>query len=170
MRFAATLAFFSALAIQGESPDELVSPIAGLRADQLHDSFSEIHNGHPHQAIDIMQTRGTPVLAVISGKIVKLFLSKPGGNTIYLVDKPGIYCYYYAHLDQYAPDLREGALVKAGDVIGYVGSTGDASPQAPHLHFEISRLGPEKHWWGGTPQNPFPLLAEALRRESRARP
>jgi murein DD-endopeptidase MepM/ murein hydrolase activator NlpD len=102
------------------------------------------------------QRTPAPVRAVISGKIVKLFLSKPGGNTIYLVDKPEIYC--------------EGALVKAGDVIGDVGSTGDASPQAPHLHCEISRLGPEKHWWGGTPQKPFPSLTEASRRESRALP
>jgi murein DD-endopeptidase MepM/ murein hydrolase activator NlpD len=157
---------FAALAFSGESLDEMISPIAGLRADQLHDSFSEIHNGHPHGAIDIMEPRGTPVRAAISGKVARLFLSKPGGNTIYLVDDSDIYCYYYAHLDSYAANVHDGLMVKAGDVLGYVGSTGDADVNAPHLHFEISRLGPEKHWWGGTPLNPYSPLIEALRREN----
>ncbi|MEP6714853.1 MAG: M23 family metallopeptidase [Terriglobia bacterium] len=146
----------------------MIPPIAGLHASQLRDSFNETHNGHRHGAVDVMAPRGTPVRAVISGKVAKLFLSKPGGITIYLVDDPGVYCYYYAHLDGYAANLHDGARVKAGDVIGYVGSTGDAAANAPHLHFEISRMGPEKHWWGGTQLNPFPLLIEALQREGRS--
>jgi murein DD-endopeptidase MepM/ murein hydrolase activator NlpD len=110
-----------------------------------------------------MSPRGTPVLAVTDGKIQKLFLSKPGGNTIYQFDEDGIYCYYYAHLDRYASGLHEGQRVKRGDVIGYVGSTGDAKAEAPHLHIAVFLLGPEKHWWQGTPINPYPLLIEAYR-------
>ncbi len=165
LRLSACVVLITCLAFSAESVNDLTSPIAGLRENQLRDSFTEVHNGHPHGAIDIMEPRSTPVRAVISGKIAKLFLSKPGGKTIYLVDDQWVYCYYYAHLDSYAASLRDAAPVKAGDVIGYVGTTGDAPANAPHLHFEISRLGPGKHWWGGTPLNPYPFLMEALRRE-----
>jgi murein DD-endopeptidase MepM/ murein hydrolase activator NlpD len=140
----------------------LTPPIAGLAARDLRDTFSEVHNGHAHEAIDIMEPRGTPVHAVVAGTIQKLFLSKAGGNTIYEFDGSGTYCYYYAHLDRYAERIKEGVYVNAGDVIGYVGSTGDASPDAPHLHFTIFLLGPEKQWWKGTPVNPFNALMAAV--------
>jgi murein DD-endopeptidase MepM/ murein hydrolase activator NlpD len=109
-----------------------------------------------------MAPRDTPVLAVEDGVIEKLFLSKPGGNTIYEFDGDEEYCYYYAHLDRYAEGLREGLRVSRGDVIGYVGSTGDASPNAPHLHFEIHVLGPGMHWWQGTPIDPYPVLIRLI--------
>ena len=141
----------------------LTPPIAGLTAKDLRDTFREIHNGHPHEAIDIMAPRGTPVHAVVPGTIRKLFLSKPGGNTIYEFDNASNYAYYYAHLDRYADGLREGAYVNAGEVIGYVGSTGDASALAPHLHFTIFALGPEKHWWKGTAVNPYAALLAAVK-------
>lgn len=96
------------------------------------------------------------------GTITKLFLSKPGGNTIYLFDEAGDFCYYYAHLDRYAPNLREGIHVSRGQVIAFVGSSGNASPEAPHLHFTIFQLGPEKRWWKGTPINPYPVLLHLL--------
>ena len=114
--------------------------------------------GRVHNAIDIMAPRGTPVLAVADGRIEKLFLSKPGGRTIYQFDPTEQWSYYYAHLQRYAPGLAEGDHVKRGEVIGYVGSTGNASADAPHLHFGIYRLGEEKRWWTGTPVNPYPLL------------
>jgi murein DD-endopeptidase MepM/ murein hydrolase activator NlpD len=110
-----------------------------------------------------MAPRGTPVLAVNDGKIEKLFLSKPGGNTIYQFDPTERYCYYYAHLDRYAEGLAPGKSVHRGEVIAYVGSTGNADPSAPHLHFEIHELTPEKHWWQGTPVNPYEYLLKALR-------
>jgi murein DD-endopeptidase MepM/ murein hydrolase activator NlpD len=137
-------------------------PIRGLSLSDLRDSFAEVHNGHPHEAIDIAEPKGTPVLAVISGTIRKLFLSKPGGNTIYEFDDNGAYCYYYAHLDGYAKGLREGMRVERGDVVGFVGSTGNADPRAPHLHFAIFELGPEKVWWKGKAINPYPGLAAAV--------
>jgi peptidoglycan LD-endopeptidase LytH len=143
---------------------EMTPPIGGLALANLRDSFAEVHNGHLHEAIDILEPRGTPVLAVVSGTIARLFLSKPGGKTIYEADELGRYCYYYAHLDGYVSGLREGTRVKQGDLIGFVGSTGNADPSAPHLHFAIFELGPEKLWWKGTAIDPYPGLVAAVRR------
>jgi len=140
-------------------PGGLRIPVAGVAASQLSDSFNEVHGGQRHEAIDIMAPRGTPVFAVEDGRIAKLFTSKPGGLTIYQFDPSEKFAYYYAHLDKYSEGLSEGRQVKRGDVIGYVGSTGNASPAAPHLHFSIFVLGPEKHWWQGTAIDPYPLLA-----------
>jgi len=139
-------------------------PIEGLKAKDLLDSFDQMRGTSKHEAIDIMQPRGTPVHAVVDGVVAKLFLSKPGGNTIYLFDNAGVFCYYYAHLDGYAARLAEGQHVSHGDVIGYVGSSGNANPTAPHLHFTIFALGPEKHWWHGTPINAYPFLLQSLPR------
>ena len=143
---------------------EMAPPISGLALASLQDSFEEIHNGHLHEAIDILEPRGTPVHAVVSGTIRKLFLSKPGGNTIYQFDEVGVYCYYYAHLDGYAKGLREGMHVERGDVIGFVGSTGNADPGTPHLHFAIFELSPERLWWKGKAVNPYPGLVAAVKR------
>jgi murein DD-endopeptidase MepM/ murein hydrolase activator NlpD len=134
----------------------LTLPVQGVNATQLSDTYTQSRAaGAPHEAIDIMSARGTPVFAVEDGKVAKLFLSKPGGITIYQFDPGSQYAYYYAHLDRYADGLAEGASLRKGQVIGYVGSTGNASPNAPHLHFAIFKLGPEKQWWRGTPLNPY---------------
>ncbi len=145
-----------------QGPVLSVLPIAGLTARDLHDNFSEHRNLARHEAIDIMEPRGTPVRAVVDGVIAKLFLSKAGGNTIYLFDSGPAYSYYYAHLDHYADGLHEGQRVSAGEVIAYVGSTGNASASAPHLHFTIFELEPEKRWWKGTPVNPYPILVRMV--------
>jgi murein DD-endopeptidase MepM/ murein hydrolase activator NlpD len=146
------------------SIQEMTPPIRGLSLADLRDTFAEVHNGRPHDAIDIAEPRGTPVLAVVSGTVRKLFVSKPGGNTIYQFDEMGVYCHYYAHLDGYAKGLGEGMRVKRGDVIGFVGSTGNADPRTPHLHFAIFELGPEKVWWKGKAVNPYPSLMAAVKR------
>ena len=143
---------------------EIGLPIDGLTAASLRDSFAEVHFGHAHEALDLPAAKGAPVHAAVAGTIRKLFLSVPGGNTIYEFDDRAVYCYYYAHLDRYAAGLREGTRVERGDVIGFVGSTGDADPRWPHLHFAIFELEPEKQWWKGKAINPWPLLLEALRR------
>jgi len=145
------------------TPALAAPPIIGLTAGNLHDTFDQTRGQSRHEAIDIMEPRGTPVHAVVDGTIAKLFLSKPGGNTIYLFDQAGQFCYYYAHLDRYAPNLRESMRVSRGEVVAFVGSTGNASPVAPHLHFTIFQLGPEKRWWKGTPINPYPILLRLLK-------
>jgi murein DD-endopeptidase MepM/ murein hydrolase activator NlpD len=143
---------------------EMAPPIRGLALTNLRDTFEEIHNGQRHEAIDILEPRGTPVRAVVSGSIRKLFLSIPGGNTIYQFDDMGVYCYYYAHLDGYVEGLHEGMPVKSGEVIGFVGSTGNADPRTPHLHFAIFELGPERLWWQGRAVDPYPGLVAAVKR------
>ena len=146
-------------AAQAPAPSGLLLPVAGIRADQLTDTYNQTRGGaRIHEALDIMAPRGTPVLAAIDGTVEKLFTSVPGGLTIYEFDPARTHAYYYAHLDRYAPGLAEGKALRRGDVIGYVGSTGNASFEAPHLHFAIFVLGPDKHWWQGTPINPYPLL------------
>jgi murein DD-endopeptidase MepM/ murein hydrolase activator NlpD len=142
----------------------LTLPIEGIGMGELRDMFAEVHNGHPHEAIDIMAPKGTPVHAVVPGTIRKLFLSKAGGNTIYQFDDMQEYCYYYAHLDHYADGLHEGMRVERGAVIGFVDSTGNADPAAPHLHFAIFELGAEKQWWKGKAVNPYSALVAAVRR------
>lgn len=137
----------------------LLIPVTGIQAAQLTDTFNDARGGgRVHDAMDIMAPKGTPVIAVNDGKIVKLFNSKQGGLTVYQFNPEETHAYYYAHLDGYAVGLKEGDVIKRGDLIGYVGSTGNASPSAPHLHFAIFVLGPEKKWWQGTAINPFPLL------------
>jgi murein DD-endopeptidase MepM/ murein hydrolase activator NlpD len=105
-----------------------------------------------------MAPRGTLVLSVEDGRVAKLFESVAGGLTVYIFDPAEMFTYYYAHLDRYAAGLTEGEVVRRGEVIGYVGSTGNASDDAPHLHFAIFQLGPERRWWQGKPINPYTVL------------
>jgi murein DD-endopeptidase MepM/ murein hydrolase activator NlpD len=137
-------------------------PVPGVRPDQLVASFAQARTGHTHEALDILSPRSTPVVAVEDGTIVKLFWSKPGGHTIYHFDPTRRFAYYYAHLDRYADGLKEGQTVKRGDTIGYVGSTGNADPATPHLHFGIVLLTPERQWWKGTAVDPYPVLRWAI--------
>jgi peptidoglycan LD-endopeptidase LytH len=140
-------------------------PIAHLRGSDLIDTFEQARgNGERrHEATDILAPRGTPVLAVDDGVVKKLFTSVPGGLTVYQYEPTEQYCYYYAHLDRYAEGLKEGQQLKRGDLIGYVGTTGNADPNTPHLHFAILQLGPSKEWWQGTtPINAYPIFMSAL--------
>lgn len=138
---------------------QLLIPVAGIDAAALKDSFHETRGtGQFHEAIDILAPKGTQVFAVADGKIVKLFNSKPGGLTVYQFDASEKFAYYYAHLDRYAPTIKEGTRVKRGDLVGFVGATGNADPKTPHLHFAIFALGTEKQWWKGSPINPYPML------------
>ncbi|MCR6686329.1 M23 family metallopeptidase [Pseudoxanthomonas sp.] len=137
----------------------LLLPVQGIRPGQLHDTFNDARSeGRRHDAIDIMAAAGTPVLAVADGHVEKLFDSERGGLTIYQFEPSGRLAYYYAHLQRYADGLAEGQPLRRGQVIGYVGATGNASPDAPHLHFAIFVLGPERRWWEGTAVNPYPVL------------
>jgi murein DD-endopeptidase MepM/ murein hydrolase activator NlpD len=142
----------------------LPMPVLGADPEDLRDDFHDARGGAhrgtgSHDAIDILAPRHTPVVAVDDGTIAKLFVSERGGLTIYHFDPTETYCYYYAHLGSYAPDLQEGQRVARGQVIGYVGTSGNAPEDTPHLHFSVNRLGAEKRWWESTPINPFPLLS-----------
>ena len=137
----------------------LLVPVQGIESDKLVRSFHDIRSGsREHEAIDILAPTGTPVVAVEDGSVAKLFVSKAGGNTIYQFDPGREYSYYYAHLDRYAEGLKEGAAVRRGQVIGYVGVSGNAPKNTPHLHFAVFRLTPEKQWWTGTPVDPYDIL------------
>jgi murein DD-endopeptidase MepM/ murein hydrolase activator NlpD len=139
---------------------QLEVPVQGVTRSQLRDTFDEGRAGglRKHEALDIMAARGTPVRAVEDGRVAKLFKSVAGGLTIYLFDPGEMFTYYYAHLDRYADGLEEGQNVRRGEVIGYVGSTGNAAEDAPHLHFAIFQLHADRKWWEGTPINPYPVF------------
>jgi len=141
------------------SPAGLIVPVAGVRADQLVDTFSAARSeGRVHDAIDIPAPRGTQVLAVANGKILKLFQSVPGGITIYQLSSDETFIYYYAHLDGYAAGLSEGQTVTQGETIAYVGDTGNAGAGNYHLHFSIAMTSNPKRYWEGVNINPYPLL------------
>ena len=138
----------------------LMLPVVGARMIDLRDSFDETRGSRRHEAIDILAPRGTAVIAVDEGRVAKLFRSKEGGNTVYQFDRDETHAFYYAHLDRYAEGLIEGTYLRRGDPVGSVGTTGNAPPGTPHLHFAIYELGPEKHWWSGKAIDPYPLLAK----------
>jgi len=137
----------------------LLIPVQGVKAADLADSYEQARGqGRRHDAIDIMAPRGTPVLAAADGVVMKLFQSLRGGITLYELAPDGRTIYYYAHLDRYAPGIAEGKALRRGQVLGYVGNTGDAGPGNYHLHFEVSTTTDPRRYWGGIPQNPYPLL------------
>ena len=137
----------------------LTIPVEGIPAEKLVRSYHDARSGgREHEALDILAPRNTPVVAVEDGTVAKLFLSKAGGNTIYQFDPTREYAYYYAHLERYAEGLKEGEAIHRGQVIGYVGTSGNAPKNTPHLHFAVFRLTSEKHWWEGTPIDPYDIL------------
>lgn len=139
---------------------DLIIPVSGVRRDQLVDTYSEARaEGRTHDAIDIIAPAGTPVLAAANGKIIKLFQSERGGTTIYQLSQDEKMIFYYAHLARYADNLTEGAVVRQGDTIAYVGDTGNAGAGNYHLHFSIALTKDPKRYWEGTNINPYPLLA-----------
>jgi peptidoglycan LD-endopeptidase LytH len=143
------------------SPSGLIVPVAGVRTDQLYDSWGDERGGgtRAHQALDIPAPRGTPVLAAAAGRVDKLWTSGDGGLTVYVRGEDGRFQYYYAHLDRYIDGLAEGQRVTAGQPIATVGDSGNAGAGNTHLHFGISAMGPGDQWHEGRPINPYPLLA-----------
>jgi murein DD-endopeptidase MepM/ murein hydrolase activator NlpD len=153
-----TLASAEATALSADLKG-LVVPVLGVRPDQLRDSFNDSRSGgRVHQAIDILAAQDTPVLATADGTVMKLHTSARGGIMLYHSDATGQLVYYYGHLSRYADGIAEGKQVKKGDVIAYVGDTGNAGPGNFHLHFGVSRMAAPGKWSGGEPINPYPLL------------
>jgi len=141
---------------------ELTIPVQGVAAAALADTFGDARGTRPHNAIDIMAPAGTAVVAAAPGAVEKLFVSDAGGNTVYVRSNDRLTIFYYAHLQSYAPGLAEGQAVRAGQALGTVGSTGNADPAAPHLHFEVLRTTAGARWYDpATAVNPYPLLVRA---------
>ncbi len=141
------------------SSGTLLIPVAGVRPEELRDTFQESRAaGRTHDAIDIPAPRGTPVLAASDGRVVKLWQSVPGGTTIYQLDPDNTTVYYYAHLDRYADGLAEGHFARRGEIIAYVGDTGNAGAGNYHLHFSVLIITDPKRYWDGANVNPYPLL------------
>jgi len=153
-----------------ESPSPLAGralliPVRGVRAEQLRDTYHDGRSeGREHLAIDIPAPRGTPVLAAADGRVIKLHSGSRGGTALYQLDPDGRTRYYYAHLDGYADGITEGAVVRRGEVIGYVGDTGNAGPGNYHLHFSIAILSDPHRWWEGENLDPYPVLRAAATR------
>ncbi|HEU0014292.1 MAG TPA: M23 family metallopeptidase [Longimicrobium sp.] len=140
----------------------LVMPVEGVRPEQLRDTYDDSRGGgREHHAIDIHAPRGTRVFAVADGTVLRLHSGSRGGLAVYLLDDDGRTRYYYAHLDAYADGLYAGQRVTAGQVIGYVGDTGNAQPGDYHLHFSVATLSSRSRWWEGENRNPYPLLRDA---------
>ena len=137
---------------------KLTIPVAGVKAEELLDTFNEARGERRHEALDIPAPRGTPVLSATDGRIQRLFTSERGGLMIYAADASERFILMYAHLDRYAEGMSDGLSVQRGQVIGYVGTTGNAPPNLPHLHFAIARSTDVSRWWEGTPVDPLPLL------------
>jgi murein DD-endopeptidase MepM/ murein hydrolase activator NlpD len=143
----------------------LMVPVEGIGPAQVPDSYAAGRGGgRRHNAIDILAPRGTPVVAADAGRILKLRENAAGGITIYVVDPAARFVYYYAHLDRYRDRLREGAEVEQGELLGYVGTSGNAPKNTPHLHFQVMRYDDPKRWWDGTPINPHDFLVREGRR------
>jgi murein DD-endopeptidase MepM/ murein hydrolase activator NlpD len=150
---------------------QLVVPVAGASSSRIRDSFADARDGgaRTHRAIDILAPRGTPVLSADEGIVLRLSTNTLGGITVYATDPSERIVYYYAHLDGYRPGLAQGSLLAKGDTIGFVGTTGNAPENVPHLHFQVMRMPSDRlQYWNGEPINPFPLLREAATRVSRA--
>jgi peptidoglycan LD-endopeptidase LytH len=150
----------AALAAKG-----LIIPVEGVDPSRVRDSYTAARGGRTHDAVDIMAPKGTPVIAADAGTILRLRQNDAGGITIYQLDPDERFIYYYAHLDRYETGLVEGKTIRQGDVLGFVGTTGNAPKDTPHLHFQVMIYRGRGQYWGGEPINPHPYMTKAGRRE-----
>jgi murein DD-endopeptidase MepM/ murein hydrolase activator NlpD len=142
----------------------LMVPVVGTRPERLQNTFAGKRGTageREHLAIDILAPKGTPVVAAVDGEILRVTTNALGGKTIYATDRARRFVYYYAHLDRYAGRTKVGARVKQGTVLGYVGTTGNAPKNSPHLHFQVMRMSGGRQWWEGPPVNPYGMFARA---------
>jgi peptidoglycan LD-endopeptidase LytH len=151
-----------ATADMGSLKGAMIVPVRGIEASALYDTYDEQRGGgtRTHEALDIPAPRGTPVLSATAGRVLKLFTSEAGGKMVYAADSSERFILMYGHLDSYASGLAEGQPLHQGQVLGAVGTTGNAPPDLPHLHFALARSNDVKQWWKGVPVDPYPLLAQ----------
>jgi len=152
-----------ASAIERLREKELLIPVAGVSPSRIEDSFTEQRDGgeRQHNALDILAPRNTPILAADDGTILRMSSNNLGGITIYATDRDQRFVYYYAHLDHYQRGLAAGRSIQKGDTLGFVGTTGNAPKDVPHLHFQIMLWPSDGKWWNGEPVNPYPVLHSA---------
>lgn len=143
----------------------LMVPVEGVTPERMSDTYSAKRTAGTHRAIDILAPRGTPVLSADAGRVFRLRSNPNGGITVYAIDREERFIYYYAHLDRYREGLAEGMSLEPGDVIGYVGTTGNAPPNVPHLHFQIM-LYRHDRYWDGEPINPYAFLTRSGKRRA----
>ncbi|HEX7117897.1 MAG TPA: M23 family metallopeptidase [Longimicrobiales bacterium] len=143
------------------APPQLDPPVLGLRLAAIRDNFGESRGARRHEGVDILAPRGTPALAAVDGWVWEMKWDRRGGRTLFLMEVSGRYLLLYAHLDAYAEGLAEGRPVRRGEVVGYVGETGNVEGSA-HLHLRLARIRSAERWWESEPIDPYPLLTEAL--------
>jgi len=138
---------------------DLMVPVHGVKPSELRDTYNAPRSGgRAHLALDILAKKGTRVLSVDDGVILRITENDLGGKVIYIADPSRRFVYYYAHLDEWKYGLKVGDTVKRGQLIGSVGTTGNAPKDTPHLHFQLMRMGSGGRYWSGTPINPIPYL------------
>jgi septal ring factor EnvC (AmiA/AmiB activator) len=143
----------------------LTIPVAGADMSKVVDSFDAGRDGgRVHHALDILAPRGTPILAADDGRILRMSSNKLGGITMYTVDPANRVVYYYAHMDRYNDAMTPGQIIVRGDTLGYVGTTGNAPKDTPHLHFQIMRWPADGKYWNGEPIDPYELLGGGVRK------
>ena len=139
----------------------LMVPVAGVSPAQVPDTFGSPRGGRAHDAVDIPAPRGTPVVSADAGSVLRLARNRNGGLTIYATDESERFVYYYAHLNAYREGIRKGTRLARGQVIGYVGTSGNADRHGPHLHFQVMVRPGDGRWWGGEPVDPRPFFVAA---------
>jgi murein DD-endopeptidase MepM/ murein hydrolase activator NlpD len=149
--------------LEGLRATGLLVPVKGAVLSKIENSFDAPRDGgRRHDAVDILAPRGTPVIAASDGWVLRVGSNALGGNVIWTSDPDRQFVHYYAHLDRYARGIRAGDRIQRGTVLGYVGTTGNAPPDVPHLHFQVMRVNDARRWWDGTPVNPHPFLVEGV--------
>jgi murein DD-endopeptidase MepM/ murein hydrolase activator NlpD len=149
----------------------LLVPVRGALLSRIEDSFDAPRDGgRRHDAVDILAPRGTPIVAASEGWVLRVGTNALGGNVIWTSDPEQRFVHYYAHLERYARGIKAGDRIERGAVLGYVGTTGNAPPDVPHLHFQVMRVNDAKRWWDGTPVNPRPFLVEGVATATAATP
>jgi murein DD-endopeptidase MepM/ murein hydrolase activator NlpD len=149
----------------------ILMPVAGASMSRVEDTFSEPRDGgRVHRAVDILAPRGTPVLSADNGRVLRMSTTGLGGIAVFTQDAQGRIVYYYAHMDRFHSALAEGHELSRGDTIGFVGTTGNAPKNTPHLHFQVMRMSPDGRFWDGEPINPYSLLIESEKARSALQP
>ncbi|HEU4563106.1 MAG TPA: M23 family metallopeptidase [Gemmatimonadaceae bacterium] len=137
---------------------QLIVPVAGVGPEKVPDTFGASRGARRHGALDILAPRGTPVLSADDGRVLRVSSNALGGLTVYATDPGERLVYYYAHLDRYREGLAAGMRLARGDTIGFVGTTGNAPADTPHLHFQVMLVVPDRKYWNGEPIDPRPYL------------